>query len=231
MKQGDFVKIDYVGSIKGTDTIFDLTKADVAKEKGIFNPDGNYSPVVLILGSGFVIGGLDEELQKMEVGEKKKIEIPPEKAFGEKKEDMIRLIPESVFKDQNLNVSPGSVVSIGDMKGKILSVDGGRIRVDFNHPLAGKTIAYDIEVLELVKELDEQIQSVVDYFTRIGNSEIKTTGKEADIIIKKDVDVIRPVKTLIAQTVMKWCDIEKVKWTEVFEKRETEKDEHETTGK
>jgi len=220
MKAGDFVKVDYVGRIKGTDEIFDLTKEDVAKKENIQNPNAKYKPVVLILGSGFLIKGLDEELQKMKVGEAKKIEIPPDKAFGDKKEEMVKLLPEAKFKEQNLSPFPGAVVNIGNMKGKIISVDGGRIKVDFNHPLAGKTLEYDIEILEAVENVDEKIKSAFSYFTAMDEIEVKTKGKEAEILVKKDVDIVRPVKKMIAETIIKWCGVEKVKISEVFEKQE-----------
>jgi len=231
MKQGDFVKIDYVGRIKSTGTIFDLTKKEVAKEENIYNPNGNYSPVVLIIGSGYIIEGLDEELRKMKVGDKKKIEIPPEKAFGPKKDEMIRLMPESVFKEQNLNVTPGYIVSMGNLKGKVLSVEGGRVRVDFNHPLAGQVIEYDLEVIGTVDDPKEQIKSVVDYFAKIDGIEADVKKKVAEITVRKDVDVIRPVKKIIADTVMKWCDVKEVKWTEVFSETEKEKTGENTTEK
>ena len=225
MKPGDFVKVDYVGRIKGTGEIFDLTKENIAKKENLYNSNAKYTPVVLILGSGFLIKGLDEELQKMKVGEKKQIEIPHEKAFGDKKGEMVKIVPESKFKEQNLDPFPGAIVNIGSMKGKIISVDGGRVKVDFNHPLAGKTLEYDIEILALVDDVDEKIKSAFGYFTTVDDVEVKTEGKETEIIVKKDVDIVRPVKKMVAETIIKWCNVDKVRISEVFEKRESDKTE------
>ncbi len=221
MKPGDFVEVDYVGRIKGTGEIFDLTLEEVAKKENIHNPKANYSPVVLILGSGFIIKGLDEALRKMKVGEKKKIEIKPEDAFGQKRDELVKLLPESRFKGQKVDPFPGAVINIGNMRGKIVSVDGGRVKVDFNHPLAGKVIEYNIEVKSLVKKQDDKIKAVVKYFTGVDDVEVSVKDNTAEIIVKKDVDIVRPVKSMVAENVIKWCGVENVKISEIFEKPKT----------
>ncbi len=232
MKPGDFVKVDYVGRIKETGKIFDLTKEDVAKEEDVYNPKSNYGPVTLILGSGLLINGLDEAIQKMKVGAKEEVEIPPEKGFGKRKENLIKMISKSKFKDQELDPYPGAVINVGNMKGKILSVGGGRVKVDFNHPLAGKILKYDIEIKSIVKDKNEKIKAVVGYFTGVTDDiKVESSKEEAEIIIKKDVDIVRQLKKMIAENVIKWCDVDKVKISEVFEKDNDDAEEEETKGK
>lgn len=222
MKAGDFVEVDYVGRIKETGQVFDLTREDVAKAEGVYNPKTQYGSVVLIVGSEFLIRGLDKALRKMEVGAKEKVEIPPEGAFGEKNSDLVKLIPLAKFKEQNLDPVPGAVVNIGAMKGTIASVSGGRVKVDFNHPLAGKTLEYDIEIKSQITGKKERIAAVVKYFTGISDVGVTVNKKEVEIEIKKRVDVTRPVKIMVAKTAVKWCDMDGVKFVETFEKSEFE---------
>jgi len=222
MKTGDFVEVDYVGRMKDTGEIFDLTKEDVAKKENVYNPKVSYKSVVLIVGAGFIIKGLDEALQEMKVGEKKKIEIPPEKAFGGRQEELVKLVPLSKFKEQEQKPSPGAVISVGNMRGKIASVDGGRVKIDFNHPLAGKTLEYDIELKSLVEKQEDRIKAIVAYFTGLETVGVSFNGKEAEIEIKKDVDIVRAVKSMIAETAIKWCGVDKVKFVEIFEKQKYE---------
>lgn len=222
MKVGTFVEVDYVGRIKDSGQVFDLTKEDVAKKESVYNPKASYGPVILIVGADFIIKGLSEALQKMKIGEEKKVEIPPDKAFGEKKEELVRFIPLARFKEQNLDPVPGAIVNIGIMKGTIVSVSGGRVQVDFNHPLAGKTLEYDIKINSEVVEIDKKIKAVANYFTGVKDVDVSIDGKEAEIEIKKKVDVSRSVKSMVADAVIKWCGIEKVKFSEVFEKEEKE---------
>jgi FKBP-type peptidyl-prolyl cis-trans isomerase 2 len=218
MKPGDFVQVDYVGRIKDTGEVFDLTKKDVAKKENIFNPKFLYKPVVLIVGSDFIIKGLDEALKSMKVGEKKSVDIPVEKGFGERKPDLIKTIPLSKFKEQDTKPYPGAVVSVGNLKGRVVSVDGGRVKIDFNHPLAGKTLEYELEIKSEVKERPEKIKAIFKYFTGIDEVEVICKQKTAEITIKKDVDITRPIKKMVSNSIMKWCGIEKVKIVEMFEK-------------
>ena len=218
MQDGDFVSVDYVGRVKGTNDIFDLTIEEVAKKENVFNPKVKYKPVTLIVGGGFILRGLDDALRDMKVGERKTFEVTPERAFGERKDEMVKPIPAARFKEQNIEPFPGAVINIGELRGRIVSVDGGRVKVDFNHPLAGKTLVYDLEVKASVDKQDEKVKSVVFYFTGLDDVDAKVSEGAAEIRIMKDVDVVRPVKSMIADTAMKWCGVDKVRFIETFER-------------
>lgn len=221
MNPGDFVYIDYVGRIKDTKEIFDLTKEDVAKKEGIYNPNYKYKPVPIIIDADFILPGLNDEIKKMKVGEEKKIEIKPEKAFGERNPNLVQSIPLSKFKEQNIKPEIGAVIDIGGLKGRIVSVSGGRVQIDFNHPLAGKTLEYDIKVLKEIKDTKEKIEAIVFYFTSIEKDDIEVSIKENEAEIelkKKDYLLSRSAKELISKTIKKWVKpIERVKFVEVFE--------------
>lgn len=219
MKDGDFVSVDYIGRIRGTNEIFDLTLEDVAKKENVFNPKIKYKPVTLIVGGGFILRGLDEALRDMNVGEHKTFEVAPDKAFGEKREDMVKPIPAARFKEQNIEPYPGAIINVGELRGRIVSVDGGRVKVDFNHPLAGKTLVYDLEAKAMVVKPEEKVKSIVFYFTGLDEVDAKVVDGAADITILKDVDVVRPVKSMVSENVMKWCGVGKVRFIETFEHR------------
>ncbi|MEM5824563.1 MAG: FKBP-type peptidyl-prolyl cis-trans isomerase, partial [Candidatus Aenigmatarchaeota archaeon] len=136
MKKGDVVYIDYVGRIKDTNEIFDLTIEEIAKKEGIYNPNYTYKPIPIVVGFGFVIKGLDEEIEKMNEGEEKIVEIPPEKAFGKRDENLVKTFNLSDFKKQDVELKVGEFVNINGILGKVLSISGGRVVIDFNHPLA-----------------------------------------------------------------------------------------------
>lgn len=221
MKSGDFIYIDYVGRTKDSGEMFDLTKEDVAKKEKLFDPKIKYKPIPVIIDGNFVLPGLNDALKEMKVGEKKKIEIPPEKAFGERNPEFVKLIPESRFKEQDMEAKPSSFVTIRGIRGKVVSVSGGRVRVDFNHPLAGKTLEYDLEIVDKIEKQDEKIKAVFNYFTGMESEDIKVTvmEKKAEIEIKKRVDVPVRIKEQIAKTVIKWVKgIEKISFIETFEK-------------
>ncbi|MEM5852854.1 MAG: FKBP-type peptidyl-prolyl cis-trans isomerase [Candidatus Aenigmatarchaeota archaeon] len=219
MNSGDFVYIEYVGKISDSGEVFDTTKEEIAREAGIFNKRVKYGPLPVVVDGGFIISGLNEAIKGMEVGEKKKVLIPPEKAFGERNEDLVKLIPEARFKEQGVEIIPGSYVLVNNLRGKIISVDGGRVKVDFNHPLAGKSLEYEIEIVKKVENEEEKVKAIIDYFTGLEDVKIKLNEKEVEIELKVDVDF--KIKSAISSQLIKWIkDIETVKFVEVFKKGE-----------
>jgi FKBP-type peptidyl-prolyl cis-trans isomerase 2 len=221
MNSGDFVYVDFVGRVKDTDEVFDSTNEELAKKEKIYNPKARYTPIPIIIGAGFVLEALDDNLKEMKVGEKKTIELPPEKAFGERRIDYIKLLPLSVFKQQNINPTPGNFVTIDRLQGKVISVDGGRVKVDFNHPLAGKNLKYEIEIKSEIKDLNEKIKSIIKYYTGIETAEVEISvkEKEAEITFKKRIDLATSAKQTIADTITKWInEINIIKFVDVFTK-------------
>ncbi len=218
MKDGDFVLIDYVGKVKDTGEIFDLTREDVAREKKVYDPKVRYSPVSVIVGSGFVIKGLDGALREMNNGEKKTVEIDQKDAFGERSGSLIKLIQVSVFREQNIDPNPGSYVNINGINGRVVSADGGRIRVDFNHPLAGKTLEYEIEVKKEITALDEKVKSVVTYFSGIEKEfSVSVVEKNAEVKLDSGVELNKEVRKSITDAVFKWLkEIDKLKFVQEF---------------
>lgn len=220
MNSGDFVYIDYIGRVKDTGEIFDLTKEDVAKRENIFNEKMKYHPVAVIIDGGFVIKGLNDVLKEMKVGEKKTVEIEPYRAFGERSGNLVKLIPSSSFRGQNIDPIPGEYVTINGLRGRITSTSGGRILVDFNHPLAGKKVEYEIEVVSEIKDVVEKIKSIVHYFSGVESEDVdvKTEIDNVEIVVKKS-DLNRDVKKLIADNIIKWVEgIKKVRFMYIFEK-------------
>ncbi len=219
MKEGDFIRIDYIGKVSESGDIFDLTKERVAKEKGIHNPNFKYGPIPVILGAHHIVKGLENELMKMKIGQKKKITIKPEDALGERKPELIRLVPLSEFKKRDIDPFPGMPIVQNNMRGRILSVSGGRVRVDFNHPLAGKTLEYEVEIKERITVVKEKIIAILELFLKFEKDEINVTIKKEilEIRIDKKKDVPKTIKKVIADNVIKWIKtIKKVRFIEEF---------------
>jgi FKBP-type peptidyl-prolyl cis-trans isomerase 2 len=220
MNEGDFIRIDYVGKISDSDEIFDLTKESVAKERGIYNPEFKYEPIPVILGAHHVVKGLEDELMGMEVGKSNKVIIKPENALGERKAELIRLIPLSEFKKRDLDPFPGMPIIESGMRGRVLSVSGGRVKVDFNHPLAGKTLEYEVEIKEKITDVNEKILAILELFLKFEKSEIsiKIDKETLEIKIGGNRDAPKTIKKMIADNVIKWIkNIKKVIFIEEFQ--------------
>jgi FKBP-type peptidyl-prolyl cis-trans isomerase 2 len=202
MQKNDFVRITFEGRIKETGQLFDSGKN-----------------VGVVVGGSYVIPGLEEVLLELKPGEKKTVEIPPSKAFGEREQTKVHTVPEAEFKKQGTTPKPGLVVDADNMRGRVISVTSGRVMIDFNHPLAGKVLTYDIEITGKIEKPEDKILAIVEYFAKAdaSNFSAKVTGREADIMVPP---ILHPVyKKKIADEVMKFLDIDKVKFSEVFEKK------------
>jgi len=221
MESGEFILIEYVGRIKDTGEIFDLTREEVAKKEKIHSDKVKYGPVPFIVDSSFVIRGLNDCVKEMKIGEKKEVEIYPDRGFGKRSEDLVKIIPEARFKERNIDTTPGSFVTVNNFHGKILSIDGGRAKIDFNHPLAGKVLVYEIEILKPIEAVDEKIKAVIYYFTGLQSSEIDAKVEEstAQIEFKEKIDLPSNAKEAIADQIIKLVKgIELVKFVDSYGK-------------
>lgn len=127
---GDILQISWKGKIENSDKIVDET-------------DG---PTVVVVGKGHVIPGIEEILPGMKPGESKTVVIPPEKGFGTRDRSKVQVMSIRRFKKQNIKPVPNMRVRIQNRFGTIRSVHGGRVTVDFNPPLAGRTLVYVVSV-------------------------------------------------------------------------------------
>ncbi|NJE03072.1 peptidylprolyl isomerase [Thermococcus sp. MV11] len=167
VQKGDVIRLHYTGRVKETGEIFDTTHEEVAKEAGIYSEKGIYGPVPIAVGAGHVLKGLDEQLEGLEVGKKYEIIVPPEKGFGKRDPKLIKTFTLGQFRRQGILPFPGMPIEIETeggrkLKGKVLTVSGGRVRVDFNHPYAGKHLVYEVEVVEKIEDPIEKVKALIE---------------------------------------------------------------------
>jgi len=201
MNSGDWVKIDFTGKVRATGEVFDVTSAEEAKKCGAFEPKKKYGPALVIIGAGMVIPGVEHELLKMKPGEKRDFVVGPAEALGPRRPELIRVVPVSKFSKEKIAPFPGLWVSVDGRNAKVQSVSGGRVRIDFNHPLAGKELSYSVTIAEELKDTKKMVESLLDYYGLSGDVEI--VEKKAAITVDK-----RPgpfMEKLIGETLKKWA--------------------------
>lgn len=204
IKKGDFIEIDFVGKIKDTGDIFDLTDEKLAKEKNLYNSKMEYGPVIICVGQQEVIKGLDKELENKDMGEFE-VSVKAEEAFGKKDAKLIKIMSNLKFRQQKINPFPGLKVAVDGMLGTVRSVSGGRIVVDFNHPLAGKDVIYKVNIKRIVTNNKEKVNSILKKFgikkpeVELINSELRIKNKVPkelqEIIIKRIKELVKTIKT------------------------------------
>ncbi len=181
-KQKDFIEIEFTGRVKDGE-VFD---SNIKKELEKINSNAKPKPLVFCLGEDMFLKGIDDFLINKNIG-KYEIELSPEKAFGQRNSSLIQLIPMKVFKEQKAEPIPGAMFNFDGRPAKILTVSGGRVMADFNNPLAGKTVIYNIDVKRKVDDLNEKVKALVDFFFR---KELKFQIKDKKIILQVEKSLV-----------------------------------------
>ncbi|MFC1691787.1 peptidylprolyl isomerase [Nanoarchaeota archaeon] len=161
VKNGDFVEIEYSGHLKEDNKLFDTTDKEKAQKEGLFDPETQYGAKIVCIGQTQLLKGLDEQIIGKEIGKEHKFEIGSEQAFGKKSAKLIQMISASKFKEHKLNPMPGLQINVDGMMGIVKRAGGGRVLVDFNHPLAGHDLVYDLKINKIVTDIKEKVKSIM----------------------------------------------------------------------
>lgn len=187
VKRHDFVEIDYTGRLKEDNSVFDTTSEKTAEESGLHEKENKYSPLVICVGEENLLKAVDDQIIGKEVGNEFTFEVQSENAFGRKDARLIQLIPLSKFRQQSIQPVPGLQLNIDGLFGIVKTVSGGRCYVDFNHPLAGKDLIYEIKINRIVEDGREKLGSLLKMHLGIKDAEIELKDGSASIKSKKGI--------------------------------------------
>jgi len=137
-KDGDKVKVHYTGKLDNGD---------------IFDSSDGREPLEFTLGKGMVIPGFDKGIAGMAIGDKKSIEIEPADAYGERRDDLEVAIKKSAI-PADIEPKEGLQLQMQDPQGQMINVvitkiEGDDVTLDANHPLAGKKLIFEVELVEI----------------------------------------------------------------------------------
>jgi len=185
LQKKDFIEIEFTARIKGGEIFDSNIKEDIENKelKEIAKP------FVFCLGEGMFLPAVDDFLIGKEIGEYE-IELSPEQSFGKRNADLIQMMPSNIFSEQKINPIPGRMFNFDGRLGKILTVTGGRVMVDFNNPVAGKDVVYKIKILRKIEDINEKIKALNEFFFR---RELKSEIKEGKLILEAE----KPMKPFV----------------------------------
>ena len=158
LQKGDFVLVEYEVRTKDTNRLVDTTDEELAKKEGIYEQDRVYGPVLVVVGEGKLIPGLEEAIAEMNVGEEKTVEIPPEKAYGKHDPSKVKTVSLGVFRRRGILPKPGDLIEIDGQVARVVAVSGGRVILDFNHPLAGKTLVARVKIVAKLEKDEDKVK-------------------------------------------------------------------------
>ena len=184
-KNGDVIELEYTGSIKDSNIIFDTTYESIAKKNNLHRDNINYGPVTVCIGHKELVPGLDEFLVDKEPGKEYEVELKPKASFGEENPKLYRLVGSDKFLKQNIRLYPGLQLNLDSAFCMVKAVSGGRVMLDFNHPLAGKAIVYKVKINRILESPDEKIKAYLEKLVGKG-TEFKFVDKKLTINAKLD---------------------------------------------
>jgi FKBP-type peptidyl-prolyl cis-trans isomerase 2 len=150
---GDSVTLEYTGRLDD-ETVFDTSRESIAEEAGLAEaqPDREYAPLTVDVGAEQVIEGMEEGLIGLEAGETTTLSIPPEKAYGEPSDENVQEFETAKLQEMLGGQTPeeGAYLEAQDgQTGEVTHADEEVIRVDFNPRLAGETLTFEIEIIDV----------------------------------------------------------------------------------
>lgn len=219
LKKNDFIEIEFTGKEKDSGMIFDTTDKNVAMSAGIFSSKADYGPVTICVGDNQILKSLDNELIGKNIGVHT-IVLSSENAFGNKNPKLIQLISTTKFRKQGLNPVVGMQVNIDGTSGIIKSVGGGRTLVDFNHPLSGRDIVYEINIKNIITDVAKKFDSLMK--NKVGLKEMKTSVEGKTAKLSMEFEVPKQVQDLLKTATLQMIpEITDVIFENVAEKKNT----------
>lgn len=130
--------------------------------------EGNYSegsrggdPATYLHGYGGIVRGLEREMRGRQAGESFSVEVAPEDAFGERNAQFVQRVPRKRLIGASAKLAPGQVVAINTQQGRaqgfVLKLGRFNVDVDFNHPMAGRRLKFEVEILDVRDASPEEI--------------------------------------------------------------------------
>ena len=162
LQKGDFILINYSAKVKETNEVFDTTLEEVAKNEHLYKEGELYEPKLIVVGEGWLLKTVDESLETMKFNKAQSVEVPPDKAFGPRDPEKIKRVPlkQLLAKDVH-NPAIGMRIDYNGKMATIRSIGAGRVLLDFNPPLAGKTLVYDVTVEKKIDANEEKVAALI----------------------------------------------------------------------
>jgi len=228
VRKGDFILIDYVARVKETNEVFDTTVEEVARREGLYREGEVYEPKLVVVGEGWVLKALDEGLQGLEVGKTATIEIPPERAFGRRDPSKVRVVPIRRLTARGITPRVGMQVEVDGRMATIRTIGSGRVQLDFNPPLADKTLIYEVTVRKVLEKDDEKMSALIHRRIPAVSPEkfrLEIEGDAVTIHVPEEafyLDGIQLAKRGIAMDIQRFFpNVNAVRFVEEFRRRES----------
>jgi peptidylprolyl isomerase len=170
--KGDFILVEYTVRVKETGALLDTTNAELAKQENIYDASKLYGPTLIVLGKNWINSIVEDWILNASENSEGEIEVPPDKAFGERDPNKVKVYSLRELQRRGYVPSIGDVIELNGVKGIVKQISGGRVTIDFNHPLAGKTLVYKVKIIKKLEDFEEKIKALTSRHLRIPQEDV-----------------------------------------------------------
>ncbi|SFC21888.1 FKBP-type peptidyl-prolyl cis-trans isomerase [Pseudoalteromonas denitrificans] len=130
------------------------------KDQNSIDSSFDNDPLEMIIGSGFLIPGLEKALLDKTIGDKFTVEVAAIDGYGERHEGLMQAVPMSMFEgiDVEIGMQFRATTDQGEQSVTVIEIQGDDVVIDGNHPLSGIDLTFDVEVLEVRDATEEELQ-------------------------------------------------------------------------
>src|SRR5690349_8507076 len=184
MKKGDIIRLEFNRYYAASGELFETTNEALAKDKGLWHEGHTYSPRVFIIGSGAsdLPTGLEVDLLHAKASEKREVTLEAKDAYGAHNPLLVETV--SIRELLRLGIDPevGATVQRRNRTGFISGIFGGRVRIDYNHKLAGKALKYEYTVVSVAEKPEEKVRAILDlHYGRSEEFDVEVAGKKVTV--------------------------------------------------
>jgi len=222
-QKGDFILINYTGKVKETNEVFDTTYEEVSKKEHLHREGELYEPKLVVIGEGWVLKALDDALLDVEIEKTAIVEIPADKAFGQRDPEKIKRVPLRQLLAREINPIIGARIEYQGKMATVRSIGAGRVLLDFNPPLSGRTLIYEVITQKKIDTNEEKILALIHRRVPVVEQEkFKITIQDNNLAIDMPEDTfyvegIQIAKRGIAMDLQKYLpDLTQTQFIETF---------------
>ncbi len=230
MNDGDFIKLNFEMYVGEDKKLVSTNNEQLAKDNDIYDEKVHYREAVLIVGSENLFNEINESFKSAETGKEYEVTITPENAYGLRDSKNIKVHTVREFQRHEIDPIPGQEITLGNRRGKVISVTPGRVLVDYNHQWAGKPVLYKYTISGKVDSDAEKVRALIDYNYSVDSEKFEVSVKSKNIeITAPEESKFDPLwleaKYRLVNDVRKYLPHFDVKIVEVYKGEEEPKEE------
>ena len=223
LQKGDFILIDYTAKVKETNEVFDSTSEEIAKKEHLHKEGEIREPKLVVVGEGWVLKALDDSLTTMEMNKPASVEIPPDKGFGQRDPQKVKRVPLKQLLAKEINPVVGARIEYQGKMASVRAIGAGRVLLDYNPPLAGKTLVYEVTVTKKLEGNEEKISALIHRrIPQVEENKFKLTLQDTTLTIEMPevafyIEGIQIAKRGVAMDIQKFIqELTETKFVESF---------------